>query len=105
MMLVYVLKNDWNKIFVFAVNSTANAEHVATLVEKVLNEPVIELPLEAPKPKPAAAVSVNPKSQSCVICMDKPADHVIIPCGHQCGCGPCLTQLQGTHSPHCPICR
>eukprot|EP01084_Bolivina_argentea_P065457 119313_1 len=43
-------------------------------------------------------------SSECTICLDKPSDYIIIPCGHQCGCKECLTKLQDTNS-KCPICR
>jgi len=39
----------------------------------------------------------------CVVCMDAPASHVCVPCGHQCGCGDCLTAMRrGAHG--CPVC-
>jgi hypothetical protein len=41
----------------------------------------------------------------CVVCMDAPKQHVIVPCGHQCVCEACAQQLTQTTSPSCPVCR
>ena len=44
----------------------------------------------------------DPDSEACVVCMDGAKSHVLVPCGHQCVCGPCSERLaQG----HCPVCR
>ena len=40
----------------------------------------------------------------CNICMDKSADCLVTPCGHQCGCEECLEQIKNTTG-ICPICR
>eukprot|EP00747_Dinoflagellata_sp_TGD_P164295 gnl/TRDRNA2_/TRDRNA2_184047_c0_seq1.p1 gnl/TRDRNA2_/TRDRNA2_184047_c0~~gnl/TRDRNA2_/TRDRNA2_184047_c0_seq1.p1 ORF type:complete len:1086 (+),score=163.33 gnl/TRDRNA2_/TRDRNA2_184047_c0_seq1:79-3336(+) len=40
----------------------------------------------------------------CSVCFASPADHLVIPCGHQCGCEECLSTVQRT-SGLCPICR
>lgn len=45
-----------------------------------------------------------PHESACSICFDVPADFLVIPCGHQCGCEECLTAVQ-KHSGCCPICR
>ncbi len=43
-------------------------------------------------------------NNECTVCMNKQADFVIIPCGHQCACENCLNKIQrGTNK--CPICR
>ena len=36
----------------------------------------------------------------CKVCLDQPADVVLIPCGHFLSCSSCLVKLS-----HCPICR
>jgi len=36
----------------------------------------------------------------CVICMAAPAEFACLPCGHMCGCLPCLSKVR-----RCPICR
>jgi len=41
----------------------------------------------------------------CVVCMDAPKLHIILPCGHQCVCEACAQQLTQTTSPSCPVCR
>lgn len=40
----------------------------------------------------------------CSICFDEPANFLVVPCGHQCGCEECLKAVQ-RHSGRCPICR
>ena len=44
-------------------------------------------------------------SGACVICMDAPATYLVLPCGHQCGCQPCLHAVARGPHPQCPICR
>ena len=42
----------------------------------------------------------------CVVCMDAPNNHVVLPCLHMCVCEACaeqLLQLLGTS--RCPVCR
>jgi hypothetical protein len=41
----------------------------------------------------------------CVLCMDAPKDHIIIPCGHQCVCEACAEELKKARSSLCPFCR
>ena len=36
----------------------------------------------------------------CMVCMDKPPSHVILPCGHMCLCETCIERCD-----QCPICR
>ena len=44
----------------------------------------------------------DPDCEACVVCLDEAKTHILIPCGHQCVCGPCSERLaQG----HCPVCR
>jgi hypothetical protein len=33
------------------------------------------------------------------VCLDAPADYLVTPCGHQCGCQPCLAVLQAMQQP------
>jgi hypothetical protein len=44
-------------------------------------------------------------AHTCVVCMDAPNDHVILPCGHMCVCGPCVEMLRQAQWPACPLCR
>ena len=59
-------------------------------------------------PSLAQAVSIDqaaeqdPDRESCVVCLDEDKSHILIPCGHQCVCGPCGERL--AQNP-CPICR
>ena len=50
----------------------------------------------------AAAPPASIDEASCVVCLDEPKTHALVPCGHQCVCGPCGRRLVGTI---CPICR
>jgi len=56
----------------------------------------------------AAAVGDNRaaalQGSSCSVCFDGPANFLVVPCGHQCGCEECLRAVQ-RHSGRCPICR
>lgn len=45
--------------------------------------------------------SKRPKVADCVICMVRPADHVLSPCGHLCLCDGCVSKIKGI----CPKCR
>jgi hypothetical protein len=57
---------------------------------------------------PAAAPAPHSDAEEalCVLCLDAPKDHIIIPCGHQCVCGPCAEKLKRVkRNPACPICR
>uniref|UniRef100_A0A7S4SA61 RING-type domain-containing protein n=1 Tax=Alexandrium monilatum TaxID=311494 RepID=A0A7S4SA61_9DINO len=42
---------------------------------------------------------------TCAICMERPADTAVVPCGHMCGCFACLQALHGAQGAQCPICR
>lgn len=67
-------------------------EQLAPVLHALLRQPM------APPPywKPAV--------EQCVVCMDKPADVLVVPCGHLCGCQPCLDLLLSQRGA-CPICR
>ena len=54
--------------------------------------------------QPVAQPVAQPAAQRCAICLEAPADHLVTPCGHCCGCEACLTQVMST-SRKCPICR
>ena len=53
---------------------------------------------------PAAAPQLEEEAL-CVVCMDAPKQHIIIPCGHQCVCEACAQHLTQATSPSCPVCR
>ena len=84
-----------------ASNSSATGQDVAigirqsqviTNVRDTESEPQ-EIPLHG---------EVELGSTECVICLDKPKSHAIIPCGHRCVCQLCAVSLAGGF---CPICR
>jgi hypothetical protein len=56
---------------------------------------------------PPAAHAPQPGAEEtqCVVCLDAPKDHLIVPCGHQCVCAGCAEQLTKTRTPTCPVCR
>jgi hypothetical protein len=40
----------------------------------------------------------------CVVCLDKPKDHVIFNCMHLCLCETCVTEVNNKKPPKCPLC-
>ena len=90
---------------IFAVNSAQASRYVIDAVADVLETP---LPTPVPEARQADAakptVIIKDKKGECVICRDQPADYLVTPCGHQCGCGSCLETLR-SHGHPCPICR
>ena len=57
-------------------------------------------------PKAAAAGKQNrdDENRTCSICLDAPADFCCVPCGHQCACQECLSEIKMATG-KCPICR
>ena len=55
----------------------------------------------APPAQPSAPPS---QDATCVICFDRIANYLVVPCGHQCGCQECLNIVM-QKSGNCPICR
>ncbi|XP_052190215.1 uncharacterized protein LOC127799950 [Diospyros lotus] len=43
-------------------------------------------------------------SGTCVICLDKPNDTIVLPCGHMCMCSECVEKWR-LYNDTCPICR
>lgn len=42
----------------------------------------------------------------CSICLERPKDCAVVPCGHICGCEKCLSSIQKKSAkPACPVCR
>lgn len=52
----------------------------------------------------SGTVAAEPPNAMCIICMEAPADILITPCGHLCGCKGCLESVQQSGG-SCPICR
>jgi len=54
-------------------------------------------PAEEPRAEGADEFPNQPErrfdSGVCVVCMEKPADHIVVPCGHACVCGPCAISV------------
>ena len=50
------------------------------------------------KADPSAATA-----ETCVVCMDAPRQHVMVPCGHLCACASCASAMVRRRS--CPMCR
>jgi len=47
----------------------------------------------------------KPKTENeCVVCLDKPKDHVIFNCMHLCLCENCVTDINSKKNPKCPLC-
>jgi len=51
----------------------------------------------------ADSPSAPPSDTPCVVCLDRPKQVVLVPCGHVCVCTDCAPQLNSRHE--CPICR
>jgi hypothetical protein len=75
-------------------------EEVAALTVRLQEAQArLGVPPAAPAPHP------HPEEALCVLCLDARMDHIIIPCGHQCVCGPCAEALKRAAHPACPLCR
>ncbi len=46
----------------------------------------------------------QPSPDVCAVCFTDPAEFTVVPCGHQCGCEPCLERIRNATNV-CPICR
>ena len=60
--------------------------------------------------KTASDICANAKL--CVICLDAPKTHLLLPCGHKCVCAGCAPDFASNDdgwkrvgTPQCPICR
>ena len=70
-----------------------NADIARALASAAEAPPASSMPPERPPGEPL-----------CAICLSAPADHLVVPCGHQCGCGSCLARVAASGG-GCPICR
>ena len=91
----------------FALNSAVSIQEELSALQQILSEPIV---VEARKDPDPSSMPANPNSTNkvaktlCVVCIDKEADGVVLPCGHLCGCEPCLKMLLNSGA-KCPICR
>ena len=91
----------------FTLNSAVSVQEELSALQQILSELTI---VEARKDLDPSSISRNPNSNNkvakplCVVCMDEEADGVVLPCGHLCGCEPCLNTLLNSGA-KCPICR
>jgi hypothetical protein len=53
----------------------------------------------------AASPQAAPEEAQCVVCMDAPNDHIVLPCLHICACKACAQHLLKRWPPRCPVCR
>jgi hypothetical protein len=54
----------------------------------------------------ASSTSSSSSGAVCVVCQDSPAEHALVPCGHQCLCQDCSAQIMRTQQlAVCPLCR
>jgi hypothetical protein len=53
----------------------------------------------------AAPLNTYVTSTVCVVCLERTADHVVIPCGHLCLCGDCAQKVVASKSVCCPVGR
>lgn len=97
MNLGHVLQNFKGKIFV--INGSNLPNPVTQDILKIINTPIIEQVQQVQK-EPQ-----EQQEQTCAVCMSEPANFLVIPCGHQCGCETCLSEILGSRSAKCPICR
>lgn len=58
-------------------------------------------PRDAPRPRGEEA---EDNSDTCVVCLDRKADAVVVSCGHRAFCLPCAVRLNTDRAP-CPLCR
>jgi hypothetical protein len=59
-------------------------------------------PLDIPDEADAQQEPVDLDEDLCAICMDREKTHIVIPCGHECLCGPCSEVVTDKE---CPVCR
>lgn len=60
---------------------------------------------EAVNPTRLPAKVYENDSPDCVICLDKPKEVILSPCGHFCLCNSCCSKLGDNRQRKCPMCR
>jgi hypothetical protein len=49
----------------------------------------------------SGTLQLDAEETLCVVCMDAPKDHIVLPCMHICACAACAQLLRD----RCPVCR
>jgi hypothetical protein len=82
-------------------------EELAALTVRMQTDALRAQQVQAQLGVPPAAPTPHPDAEEtlCVVSFDAPKEYAIVPCGHQCVCGPCAEQLTKTRTPMCPACR
>ena len=90
-----------------AVEATAKAAAAAQRLQMEQELAALALRMQEMQAQLGVAPPAAPQLEEelCVVCMDAPKQHIILPCGHQCVCEACAQQLTQTTSPSCPVCR
>ena len=79
-------------------NGRVGRELADLLAGRASPAPVPEAAAEPPPPPPPPA--------ECVVCLDAPATHACVPCGHKCLCKGCGERERAAAAqPRCPLCR
>jgi rRNA maturation endonuclease Nob1 len=81
------------------VERQATLQETQSALALELQQMDAQLGVEAP-----AAPAVEEEAL-CVVCMDAPTSHAVLPCMHQCVCAACAQQLQEQGTQSCPVCR
>ena len=68
---------------------------------------VTSLPTSEGGPRSRTLLDIaSPRDQSeCVVCLDRPRSHVLVPCGHCCLCLTCAKLVLEAPDASCPTCR
>ena len=80
---------------IFTINGLRSLDAVSASIAGAIRNAIA-----ARKAKTTVVTTSTTVSSTCVDCLDVASDHLIIPCGHKCGCSACLSVLT-----KCPICR
>lgn len=66
--------------------------------------PSLVMPSTPPAEAAVGDSSTIAKSPTCVVCLESPSTHIIVPCGHQCLCEGCTESFVSSFD-FCPMCR
>lgn len=90
----------WNPLWRWRIKSLLDSSAVEGLVESE-KQPIVLSPVSEDAEESADADGL------CVLCWDREADHVLVPCGHLCLCRNCSRRevLSGGLKGECPVCK